>query len=215
MENIKIGDIVVYTETVYHDFIPTDIMNVCVVEDYNEKTNELLFFISLNFNNSGLKRLKIKKEDIDLATYYDINLLIKKLAEQFTYNNPSLNEPKLDDCFNWLVKQFEIYTPTCVQQTDYIKETANLMLDIISRKQFNPCTMKPFDRVLVRNNTNNIWEIDFFEQLIPYMEDLNLGETYYQYKTMKGLYNFCIPFNNNTSYLVGKTESPQPFYNII
>lgn len=211
MENIKIGDIVVYTETVYHDFVPTDITNICVVEDYNENTNELLFFISLNFNNSGLKSLKIKKEDIELATYYDINLLIKKLAEQFTYSNPLIDKPKLGDCFNWLIRQFDIFTPT----SEYIKETAKLMLDIISKKQFNPCTMKTFDRVLVRNNTNNIWEIDFFEQLIPYMEDLNLGETYYQYKTLKGLYNFCIPFNNDTSYLVGKTESPQPFYNII
>lgn len=62
-------------------------------------------------------------------------------------------------------------------------------------------TLKPFDKVLVRDGKDEIWEPAFFFRNRP---ELNV----YKYQTVGGkLRVYCIPFNEETSKLIGTTNN--------
>ena len=56
---------------------------------------------------------------------------------------------------------------------------------------------KPFDKVLVRNTTNEKWSINLFS----YYDEKN---KYFPYVCLDGCYVYCIPYETN-EYFVGKT----------
>ena len=61
-------------------------------------------------------------------------------------------------------------------------------------------TLKPFDKVLVRDGKNEIWEPAFFFRNRP---ELNV----YKYQTVDGkLRVYCIPFNEETAKLIGTSN---------
>lgn len=61
-------------------------------------------------------------------------------------------------------------------------------------------TLKPFDKVLVRDGKDEIWEPAFFFRNRP---ELNV----YKYQTVGGkLRVYCIPFNEETAELIGTTK---------
>ena len=60
--------------------------------------------------------------------------------------------------------------------------------------------LKPFDKVLVRDGKNEIWEPAFFFRNRP---ELNV----YKYQTVGGkLRVYCIPFNEDTAKLIGTSD---------
>lgn len=62
------------------------------------------------------------------------------------------------------------------------------------------CELKPFDKVLVRDNDDCYWSADFFS----YKDD----DENMPYRCVSGWYKFCIPYQGN-EHLLGTTESPQ------
>lgn len=77
---------------------------------------------------------------------------------------------------------------------------------ILISNKFDPKTLQPFDKVLVRDiGCETRWHIQFFETMYdnkkyPFM---CLGDK---------VYSFCIPYNDNTKHLVGKSEEAPEFY---
>jgi hypothetical protein len=70
------------------------------------------------------------------------------------------------------------------------------------RPKFDPKTLKPFDKVLVRDNVNNVWKARFFDRYFCK-----------QFLTTDGLeYNYCIPYNDETKYLHGEIDEAPEFY---
>ena len=70
-------------------------------------------------------------------------------------------------------------------------------------EKFDPKTLHPFDKVLVRNSTE-IWQPNFF----GYINDENP-------KTIScfGFYwDYCIPYNEETKHLAGKKEDCPEYY---
>ena len=63
---------------------------------------------------------------------------------------------------------------------------------------------KPFDKVLVRNKNNYIWNIQFFERLSKTPE--------YKFCCICSSYVYCIPYNEETKHLLGTTEKAPEFY---
>ena len=60
--------------------------------------------------------------------------------------------------------------------------------------------LKPFDKVLVRDGKDEIWEPAFFFRNRP---ELNV----YKYQTVGGkLRVYCIPFNEETAKLIGTSD---------
>lgn len=73
------------------------------------------------------------------------------------------------------------------------------------KEKFDPKTLQPFDKVLVRCNESSKWGCHFFS----YIDDTNL---HYKYRCICGSYAFCIPCNNDTQHLVGTTEEAPEYY---
>ena len=73
------------------------------------------------------------------------------------------------------------------------------------KERFDPKTLKPFDRVLVRdNNDTENWSCDFFSYI---------GESdVYKYISINSGFKQCIPYNDDTKHLVGTTEEAPEFY---
>lgn len=75
--------------------------------------------------------------------------------------------------------------------------------------KFDPQWLKPFDRVLVRNNRSggsNIWSASFFSHITE--------ETGSYLVVDRCRYGYCIPFNEETKSLVGTNDEEPEFYKI-
>ena len=71
-------------------------------------------------------------------------------------------------------------------------------------ERFNPKTLQPFDRVLVRYNDDDKWDCDLFS----YYD----GGQSYPYVCVSKLWSHCIPYNNETKHLVGTTDDCPEYY---
>lgn len=94
---------------------------------------------------------------------------------------------------------FEEYNGECMlfpsrEQRDWSKFK-------IKKSKFDPRTLQPFDKVLVRDADNCKWRCAFFSYK---------GE--YLYLTTDNTYKYCIPYNDDTKHLVGTTDEAPEYY---
>lgn len=101
-----------------------------------------------------------------------------------------LNNPSDSECIIFPSKE----------QRDWSKFTAPWY----KKERFDPKTLKPFDRVLVRNNTNDKWMCNIFSFIQPM--------TGY-FLCILADWRCCIPYNDETKHLVGTTEEAPEYYN--
>ena len=66
------------------------------------------------------------------------------------------------------------------------------------KDKFDPKTLQPFDKVLVRDSNGHIWVCDLFS----YIKEC----TQFPYKCMASYYKCCIPYNDETKHLLGTTD---------
>ena len=75
------------------------------------------------------------------------------------------------------------------------------------KKRFNPKSLKPFDKVLVRDDKfSTYWRCAFFSH------KREEERTPYKYAATYGSYKFCIPYNKETEHLVGTTDEAPEYY---
>ena len=67
------------------------------------------------------------------------------------------------------------------------------------KDKFDPNTLKPFDKVLVR--ISNLWRVNFFSN----KEDS-------AYRCIDYSFKYCIPYNDDTKHLVGTTKEAPEYY---
>lgn len=70
-------------------------------------------------------------------------------------------------------------------------------------KKFDPKTFKPFDKILVRYDTNRRWDIDLFQR----MENNNTITTMIREAKIN-----VIPFNKETEHLISSTDDCSEYY---
>ena len=87
------------------------------------------------------------------------------------------------------------------EQRDWSKFTAPWY----KKERFDPKTLKPFDKVLVRDECYERWRCDFYS----YLHDDNGG---YSYIVINDAYKHCIPYNEDTKHLVGTTKEAPEYY---
>ena len=71
--------------------------------------------------------------------------------------------------------------------------------------KFDPKTLQPFDKVLVRDSDVVDWKVQLFSHII---ED----EEFYPYVCINESYKYCIPYNEETKHLVGTNKEAPEFY---
>lgn len=69
------------------------------------------------------------------------------------------------------------------------------------KEKFDPKTLKPFDRVLVRDRYIEHWICNLFSHII---ND--------EYLCIGSCFIYCIPYNDDTKYLVGTKEEAPEYY---
>ena len=87
-------------------------------------------------------------------------------------------------------------------QRDWSKFTAPWY----KKERFDPKSLKPFDKVLVRDGKAENWTCDFFS---------HTGEPYNIYmciSIMGGGFKQCIPYNDKTQHLVGTNKEAPEYY---
>ena len=85
------------------------------------------------------------------------------------------------------------------EQRDWSKFTAPWY----KKEKFDPKTLQPFDKAIVRLDKQNIWSCDLFSFV---EEDFNLT------KCCGGYYKYCIPYNDDTKHLVGTNKEAPEYY---
>lgn len=86
-------------------------------------------------------------------------------------------------------------------QRDWSKFTAPWY----KKEKFDPKTLKPFDRVLVRDSPACEWKCGLYSHI-------NENEKRFKYVTGYGMYAYCIPYNDDTEYLVGLVGKAPEYY---
>ena len=83
------------------------------------------------------------------------------------------------------------------------RESPNDLVFATEKKdKFDPCTLKPFDKVLARDNINEQWCCSFFSHIE--------ANDSYPYICFGLSFKQCIPYNDETKHLVGtKNEAPE------
>ena len=103
-------------------------------------------------------------------------------------------------------KLFSNHNGECVlfpskDQRDWSKFTAHWH----KKERFDPKTLKPFDKVLVRDVCYQNWSCGFFSHIVVFDDvcKYNVGEI---------LYSMCIPYNEETKHLAGTKEEAPEYY---
>ena len=80
----------------------------------------------------------------------------------------------------------------------------NKNIKLIENK-FDPKTLNPFDKVLVRDSYDYKWVCDLFSFIVE-------GDVEYKYKGVGCLNKYCIPYNNDTKHILGTFHLPPEYY---
>ena len=72
-------------------------------------------------------------------------------------------------------------------------------------EKFDPKTLQPFDKVLVRDHQGIEWRGDTFSHI-------NYNDIYFRYITTASRYTYCIPYNEDTKHLIGTKEEAPKYY---
>lgn len=76
----------------------------------------------------------------------------------------------------------------------------------VKKPKFDPKTLQPFDRVLVRDSCVSEWRCAF------YSHTREIKSSPYKYCTTSCVYEYCIPYNDDTKHLVNTTYKAPEFY---
>ena len=101
---------------------------------------------------------------------------------------------------------FDSYDGECTffpskDQRDWSKFTAPWY----KKDKFDPKTLMPFDKVLVRDYDTDNWFCNFFSHIIKH--------EFYKYVTIiHRCYVYCIPYNDDTKHLVGTNDDAPEYY---
>ena len=83
------------------------------------------------------------------------------------------------------------------------------------KDKFNPKTLKPFDKVLVRDSDGTALLVEQDEtrwKCALYSHERGNESIPYKYATTDSPYVYCIPYNDNTKHLVGTKEEAPEYY---
>ena len=73
------------------------------------------------------------------------------------------------------------------------------------KPKFDPKTLQPFDKVLVKYLKDDYWSCDLFSNITK-------DGKIYPYLCVSGVYKYCIPYNDDTKHLVATNKEAPEFY---
>ena len=104
-------------------------------------------------------------------------------------------------------RYYDVFGGECIlfpskDQRDWTKFTAPWL----KKAMFDPKTLIPFDKVLVRDATDHKWNCNLFSYI--YLNNRNE----WLYACLYHSYRYCIPYNEETKHLIGTTDDAPEYY---
>ena len=84
------------------------------------------------------------------------------------------------------------------------RDWSKFMAPWYKKEKFDPKTLQPFDKVLVRDYLDDPWKVDFYSH-----KDTSMT---YHYRCIGETYRCCIPYNDDTKHLVGTDDKAPEYY---
>lgn len=78
------------------------------------------------------------------------------------------------------------------------------------KEKFDPHTLQPFDKVLIKTDDDIIWTAALFSHIVEIHDDITRMD-YIECVTSYYTSEYCIPYNDETKHLLG-TEDEAPEY---
>ena len=72
-------------------------------------------------------------------------------------------------------------------------------------ERFNPKTLQPFDKVIVRYYNDKEWSVNLFSHFLAIKETKGVV-------ACGSFFKYCIPYNDETKHLVGTTDEEPEYY---
>lgn len=203
----KDGDIIIRTE-----FNPgCKQYNIAIFRNYNvNPTNKMTIHCQVNGANEFKTGMCVHHKDWRLANTEEIKRFTTRMREYgYDFRGGkliTLPKFKVGDTITNGTYTFKV---SRIDDWCYYEETCSNINKIRIQEQdkwkikkFDPCTLKPYDRVLVKNG-DGCW----YPTLVSYVE--SSGEVYLIDTTDKA--ECTIPFEGN-EHLIGKFDNPDPYY---
>ena len=81
------------------------------------------------------------------------------------------------------------------------------------KERFDPKTLQPFDKILVRNSSRNSWVCDLFSHIkINIKTNKPCLPCFYPIVGLNQTSEYCVPYNEETKYLIGTTNDCPEYY---
>lgn len=221
IQDAKDGDVLSF----YSEYRGNKMVQVGIIEKYVGKhggcSNTFKIYVGVNWDNNLQIGEYMGCSDIHPATKEQRDLLFQKIREAgYKWNDETktlekLVKPKFkvgDRIRHKKTNKDDVYEISKVYDDSYGIADFTWMIymeyqdqyELIPNK-FDPKTLKPFDKVLVRDSHNAVWSCKWFSHIM----DLS---KFYKYATTGCLYRYCIPYNDDTKHLVGTTDEAPEFY---
>lgn len=204
---------------------------MCIFKSLNNHTNTFSSYCFMDsdkyFFNSGSECHTLDKEFINAynglihpATKEQRDLLFQKIKEAgYKWNTETKTLEKLvehkfkvgDRIRHKETNRDDVYEISKVYDDSYGIAGFTWMIYIRYQDQyelvpnkFDPKTLQPFNKVLVRDNNDNKWECSLFSRIIKHES--------FPFKCVCSAFRYCIPYNDDTKHLVGTTDEAPEFY---
>lgn len=135
-------------------------------------------------------RLDLENPTFPILVLLDVNG--KEVEDSYTKEGKYFPRFKDDECCLFPSKD----------QRDWSKFTAPWL----KKERFDPKTLQPYDRVLVRDTNVGCWKCTFYSHKKEYEHCIC------KYATAGSDYKYCIPYNDDTKYLVNTTDEAPEYY---
>ena len=133
---------------------------------------------------------EVEFQYIELGSVYPIIIKLKTgLIEKITSNG----------------KLLDLYDVECTLfPSKDCRDWSKFTTPWYKKRRFDPKNLQPFDKVLARYNSDDMWKVDFYSHK-------GVSKTY-PYRCIGSPYTYCIPYNDDTKHLVGTKEEPPEYY---
>lgn len=149
-----------------------------------------------------------------LCTSAEQSQEVQKKLFELKYYYPS-NERKIKEdaylfyIYNELLQYGSDFSSWVSNKSRRIDPNEILAIQLKEEKpKFDPTSLKPFDKVLVRYSKKDDWKCSLFSHLNKNEDVICVNVCVY------GCWDFCIPYNDETKHLVGTTEDEPELYRI-
>lgn len=185
----------------------TRLFDFNITGKYFDKLGECTLFPSKNCQDwSKWQEVLVHTGDYVLD-HNNVVVYVKSIegnTAEIIYPNGTIKSYDVHNIKGWTTKDYITAFNKVIVDNGYVINDGIIRVKI----KFDPKSLQPFDKVLVRDFTKGLWKCDIFSSIC---EEENVIRRFHCIGTC---WKQCIPYNEDTKHLVGTTDTPPEFYNI-